>query len=123
MIDYHATRFEDVAEDVDVVLDLVGGETGVRSLRTLRPGGLVIAVPSGVSAELATAAQQAGKRATGILVEPDGAALTTIAALIDAGAVAAEVDEVFPLADTAEAHRRGETGRTRGKLVLRVAED
>ncbi|MEV7623671.1 zinc-binding dehydrogenase [Actinoplanes sp. NPDC089786] len=45
MIDYHATRFEDVAEDVDVVLDLVGGETGVRSLRTLRPGGLVIAVP------------------------------------------------------------------------------
>lgn len=87
------------------------------------PGGSSSPYPSGVSAELATAAQQAGKRATGILVEPDGAALTTIARLIDAGAVAAEVDEVFPLADAAEAHRRGETGRTRGKLVLRVAED
>jgi NADPH:quinone reductase-like Zn-dependent oxidoreductase len=121
LIDYHATRFEEATGEVDVVLDLVGGEVGIRSLETLHRGGLMIAVPSGTSADLLAAAQESGKRATAFLVEPDGPALTTIAGLIDAGTIAGEVDEVFPLADAAEAHRRGETGRTRGKLVLRVA--
>ncbi|CAM5526152.1 hypothetical protein SANTM175S_05177 [Streptomyces antimycoticus] len=49
-----------------------------------------------------------------------GAALTTIAGLIDKGEVAVEVEEVFPLAEAARAHRQGEDGHTRGKLVLRV---
>ncbi|MEV4636920.1 NADP-dependent oxidoreductase [Actinoplanes sp. NPDC049548] len=120
LIDYHTTPFEEAARDVDVVLDLVGGETGVRSVPVLRPGGLLIAVPGGVSADLAAAAQKRDIRTTGILVEPDGAALTTIATLIDAGAVVSEIEQVFPLADAPEAHRRGEQGRTRGKLVLRV---
>lgn len=123
VIDYRSTPFEDAVTDVDVVLDLVGGETGPRSVRTLRPGGLLIAVPGGVSAQLADAAQQRGVRTTPLLVEPDGTALSQIAGLIDAGAVISEVDDVFPLADAAEAHRRGERGRTRGKLVLRVGED
>ena len=121
LIDYHATPFEEAVRDVDIVLDLVGGETGVRSVRTLRPGGLVIAVPGGVSPDLAAAAQAAGVRASAFLVEPDGAALTTIAGLIDSGSVTAEVEEVFPLEEAAEAHRHGERGRTRGKLVLRVS--
>ena len=122
LIDYHAERFEEAVSDVDVVLDLVGGDTGVRSVPTLRPGGLLIAVPGGVSAELATAAQQRGVVTTAFLVEPDGAALSRIAGLIDSGAVISEIDEVFPLAGAAEAHRRGERGHTRGKLVLRVGE-
>lgn len=53
-------------------------------------------------------------------MEPDGAALTTIAGLIDAGDVAVEVEETFPLDQAGAAHARGETGRSRGKLVLTV---
>ncbi|MFI6832261.1 zinc-binding dehydrogenase [Kribbella sp. NPDC050241] len=47
--------------------------------------------------------------------------MTTIAELIDAGDVAVEVEEIFTFDRAPEAHRRGEGGHTRGKLVLRVA--
>jgi NADPH:quinone reductase-like Zn-dependent oxidoreductase len=124
-VDYTTTRFEDAAADVDVVIDLVGDEhdrTSTRSLKVLRPGGLLVAVPSGVSPELVRAAGAAGVRVSPFLVEPDGAALTTIAGLIDAGEVAVEVEETFPLERAAAAHTRGEAGRTRGKLVLTVTD-
>jgi NADPH:quinone reductase-like Zn-dependent oxidoreductase len=123
-IDYTTTRFEDAADDVDVVIDLVGDahdQTSIRSLKVLRPRGLLVAVPAGVSPELAAAAEAAGVRVTPYLVEPDGAALTTIAGLIDAGEVAVEVEETFPLEQAGTAHARGEAGRTRGKLVLTIA--
>ncbi|MGW2251059.1 NADP-dependent oxidoreductase [Kitasatospora sp. NPDC001660] len=124
-VDYTATRFEDAVADVDVVIDLVGDahdSTSTRSLKVLRPGGLLVAVPAGVSPELARAAEAAGVRVTPFLVEPDGTALTAIAGLIDAGEVAVEVEETFPLERAAEAHTRGEAGRTRGKLVLTVTD-
>ncbi|MEU9130496.1 NADP-dependent oxidoreductase [Kitasatospora sp. NPDC048540] len=120
-IDYTSTRFEDAAKDIDVVIDLVGDAhdmTSTRSLKVLRPGGLLVAIPQGVSPELAQAAEAAGVRVTPFLVEPDGAALTTIAGLIDAGEVAVEVAETFPLEQVGAAHARGEDLRTRGKLVL-----
>jgi NADPH:quinone reductase-like Zn-dependent oxidoreductase len=123
-IDYTTTRFEEAASDVDVVVDLVGDahdDTSTRALKVLRPDGLLVAVPGGVSPELAAAARTAGVRATGYLVEPDGPALTTIAGLIDSGEVSVEVADTFPLERAAEAHAQGETGRTRGKLVLTVA--
>jgi NADPH:quinone reductase-like Zn-dependent oxidoreductase len=123
LIDYTAVRFEDTVKDIDVVLDLVGDQhdhTSTRSLTVLRPGGLIIAIPSGVSPQLLDAARSRGLRSTAFLVEPDGPALTRIAELIDAGNVKVEVEEVFPLEQAAQAHAHGETGHTRGKLVLRV---
>ncbi|MFC1435594.1 NADP-dependent oxidoreductase [Streptacidiphilus sp. N1-3] len=123
LIDYTAVPFEDAAKDIDVVIDLVGDRhdrTSTRSLDVLRPGGLLVAVPSGVSPELLHAAQSRGLRTSAFLVEPEGAALTRIAGLIDAGEVRVEVEQVFPLEQAAEAHSRGEARRTRGKLVLSV---
>nr|WP_271217438.1 NADP-dependent oxidoreductase [Streptosporangium carneum] len=124
VVDYTAVRFEDVVGDVDLVVDLVGDghdATSTRSLDVLRPGGLLVAVPSGVSPDLVGRAAERGLRATGFLVEPDGAALTRVGELIDGGHLTVEVEEVFPLERAAEAHERLGEGRTRGKLVLRVA--
>jgi NADPH:quinone reductase-like Zn-dependent oxidoreductase len=124
LIDYTAVPFEDAVKDVDVVVDLVGdghANTSTRSLGVLRPGGLIVAVPSGVSPELLDTARAQGLRASAFLVEPDGPALARIARLIDAGDVTVEVEEAFPLDQVARAHARGEAGHTRGKLVLRVA--
>ncbi|MEU3186240.1 NADP-dependent oxidoreductase [Streptomyces sp. NPDC006923] len=124
LIDYTAVRFEEAVSDVDVVIDLVGDQadaTSTRSLKTLRPGGLIISVPSGASPDFLETAQARGLRAMAFLVEPDGAALTRIAGLIDKGTVHVEVEDVLPLAEAGEAHRRSAAGRARGKLVLHVA--
>lgn len=124
VVDYTTTRFEDAVGDFDVVVDLVGDghdATSTRSLATLKPGGLLVPVPSGAPQDLVDRGAERGVRVRPFLVEPDGHALSRIAELVDDG-VRVEVEDVLPLADAAEAHRRLENGRTRGKHVLRVAD-
>lgn len=127
VIDHTTTRFEEVLGDVDVVIDLVGnangGDTGTRSLRVLRPGGLYVIVPTGSWPEYAQAAAEAGIRATSYKVVPDGDVLATLARLLDSRAIQVYVDAVYPLAEAAAAHAALEGGHTRGKRVLRVSED
>lgn len=120
LVDYTTTRFEELVAGIDVVVDLIGDaqDTSSRSLTVLRPDGLLVAVPGGVSPALSDAARMRGVRVSPFLVEPDGAALTAIAEIIDSGALAVELQEVYPLDDVASAHRAGETDRSRGKLVL-----
>jgi len=121
-IDYAEAPFEEAVSDLDLVIDLVGGdEHGLRSLRALREGGLLIPVPGGLSDELAAAAREQSKRATGFLVEPDGAGLKALADLAEGGRLRVEVERSYPFEEAAEAHRHLQQGRTRGKLVLRPA--
>jgi NADPH:quinone reductase-like Zn-dependent oxidoreductase len=118
-IDYTVQRFEEAASEVDVVLDLVGDEEyGLRSLRTLREHGLLIAPPGGVSSTVAAAAEAQSKRTTDLLVEPDAAGLESLAALADQGRLRVVIEESFPLAQAADAHERLQYGRTSGKIVL-----
>ena len=119
-VDYTTEAVEDRVRDVDVVLDLVGGETGERALPTLRDGGLFVAVPSGAGVEPLRAAAAGRVRVTGILVEPDRLGLEELARLVSRGALRPHVAATFPLADAGRAHEAGETGRTQGKLVLTV---
>lgn len=118
LVDYHEAGYESLIEDVDSVVDLVGGGEDLRLVATLREGGSIVAVPGGVSEALAAAVDAIGGRASAFLVEPDGAALARIAELIDAGDVRVEVARTFPLEQAAAAHALGETNRTRGKIVL-----
>jgi NADPH:quinone reductase-like Zn-dependent oxidoreductase len=111
-------RWEAV-RDIDVVLDLVGGDTALCSLPAVRDGGLVIGVSSGTDAAREAAGGRV--RVTYLLVEPDHRGLEGIAALVDAGALRVHVAQTFPLAQAADAHRVGEAGRTQGKLVLTTA--
>lgn len=125
VIDYAATRFEDVVAEADVVIDLIGNvrdETGTRSLGVLRPGGLYIMVPTGGFPDYAAAAAAAGVRATQHKVVPDGAALATLGRLLDSGGVEVYVDKVFDLTEVAAAHTELERGHTRGKIVVAVGE-
>jgi NADPH:quinone reductase-like Zn-dependent oxidoreductase len=120
LIDYTAGPFEDEVADVDVVFDLIGGETSLRSVSTLRPGGLLIVVPSGTDQTVLGEAERRGVRATNIMVEPDYTALEQIAALVESGRLRVEIDEVFALEDAATAHEHGESRSSRGKVVLSV---
>jgi len=117
-IDHKGERFEDRVREVDVVLDLVGGETGERSLDVLRPGGILVSTLQPPAEDLA---REKGVRvAPRWLAEPNAAQLGEIADLIAAGKVRVVVSETYPLAEVAAAHRRLEEGGVRGKVVLVV---
>jgi NADPH:quinone reductase-like Zn-dependent oxidoreductase len=119
-IDYSTEAVEERAGAVDVVLDLVGGESSRNALAALRDGGIFITVPSGDSVQPLRELARGRVRVTGILVEPDRAGLEAIAVLAATGALRAHVAETFPLEQAGRAHELGETGRTQGKVVLIV---
>ncbi|WP_329119619.1 NADP-dependent oxidoreductase [Streptomyces sp. NBC_01465] len=120
VVDYTQTAFETAVSDIDIVLDAIGGEYGPRSLKTLRPGGIVLSIASPAEAELTPVAAELGLRAAFTIVEPDHAGLTEIAALVESGKLRVVIDTVLPLAEAAKAHEIGESGRTTGKIVLTV---
>ncbi|MFS8197808.1 NADP-dependent oxidoreductase [Streptomyces sp. CWNU-52B] len=120
VIDYRETDFAEAVGDVDVVLDTIGGDYRSRSLRTLRPGGLLVTLLVSGASELAEEAEGLGVRAVEMLVEADQAGMSAVAELVAAGRLRATVAGVFALSDAAKAHALGDTGRTVGKLVLQV---
>ncbi|MEU8970521.1 NADP-dependent oxidoreductase [Streptomyces monashensis] len=117
-VDYRTTDVTEAVRDVDVVLDTLGGDTSVASLRTLRPGGVLVSILPVGSRELDDEAERLGVRAVRMLVDADRAGMEAIAELAAAGKLTATIAGTFPLADAAKAHALGETGRTTGKLVL-----
>jgi NADPH:quinone reductase-like Zn-dependent oxidoreductase len=112
VIDYQATRFEDIVRDIDVVFDTVGGETLERSWRVLNPGGRLVTIAA--SGERATDERT---RAAFFIVEPSRSQLEEIGWLIDSGALHPIVDSVFPLAQARQAYQHKPA---HGKVVLRV---
>jgi NADPH:quinone reductase-like Zn-dependent oxidoreductase len=118
-IDYRSERFEDLVADLDAVIDFTGGY-GERSLPVLRPGGMLVSVPSGVPRELLDLAARSDRRATGFLVEPDPVGLAGLSHLIETGQLRVKVDRVFDLEQAADAHRLVEAGHSGGKIVLRI---
>ena len=119
-IDYTKTKFEDVAKDVDAVLDSVGRETLARSYGVVKKGGVVLDLvgrPDPVELE------KHGIRGAAIWVRPDAKDLAEIAQLIDAGKIKPVVTQVLPLSEAIAAERQAETHHTRGKIVLRIADE
>ncbi|MDE0880236.1 MAG: NADP-dependent oxidoreductase [Sphingomonas bacterium] len=115
-IDYRNGKFEDVATDIDLVLDLIGGETRDRSWGVLKRGGILVSTLDQPDREKAAA--HGVRAAERWLAEPDAAQLGEIAALIDMGKVVVEIGETYSLTDVATAYDRQENGHVRGKIVL-----
>ncbi|MEW2810663.1 NADP-dependent oxidoreductase [Streptomyces massasporeus] len=117
-IDYRETDVTEAVKDVDVVLDTIGGDNSLHSLRVLRPGGVLVSILPGGSDDLYEEAERLGVRALRMLVDADRGGMEAIADLIGTGRLRATIAGTFPLAEAAEAHTLGDTGRTTGKLVL-----
>jgi NADPH:quinone reductase-like Zn-dependent oxidoreductase len=117
-VDYRTIDVTEAVRDVDVVLDTLGGDTSVRSLRTLRPGGVLVSILPVGSGTLAEEAGRLGVRAVRMLVDADQYGMRAIAELVQAGKLRPAIAGTFPPAEAAKAHELGETGRTTGKLVL-----
>jgi NADPH:quinone reductase-like Zn-dependent oxidoreductase len=121
-IDYHdgdlGAAIADAVGPVDAVADLVDADMAVRSLDWLRPGGRLASVSSLIGDF--DAAIDKNLTIHGVLVRPDAARLTALAALIDAGHLRPVVTREYPLEQVAAAHRELERRHTSGKLVLAI---
>ena len=117
VIDYRTQHFQQIVSNLDVVLDTLGGATQESSWSTLRAGGLLVATAMPPTPERAAAA---GVRASFVFTPPRGAVLAQLAALVDAGRLRVLVGQEFALADVPQAHRLGESGKARGKMILHV---
>jgi NADPH:quinone reductase-like Zn-dependent oxidoreductase len=119
VLDYHTQHFEEEVKDADAVLDLVGGETQLRSFQVLRPGGKLI---SAVSQPDQQRAKDHAITAAFFLVEVTTERLRRIAELIDRGELKTGVGAVLPLRDARDAHMMLERRKPqpKGKIVLNV---
>jgi NADPH:quinone reductase-like Zn-dependent oxidoreductase len=139
-IDYTSERYEEHARGSDLVVDTLGPEHLRREVATVRRGGRIMALTTGlpeaaerhgpwggaIRAVVQLASIVIRARLRGVRVRPlarvsDGENLSRIAELVDAGAIRPLIDSVFDLDDVAAAHRRVDSGRCRGKVVLQVA--
>ncbi len=120
VIDYTREDFAEVARDIDVVLDTRGGDYVSRSLRTLRPGGVVVSLALGRTSDHSAEAAAVGARHEMMLVEGDQAGMQGVGRMLQAGTIRPVIAASFPLAEARQAHELGETGHVAGKIVLTV---
>ena len=119
-IDYTKTKFEDVAKDVDVVLDSVGKDTLARSYGVVKKGGFIATLVSRLDqAEL----DKHGIRGASIAVKPNADELAEITNLIEAKKIKPVVTQTLPLAEAVKAQQQAATHHTRGKIVLKIADE
>jgi NADPH:quinone reductase-like Zn-dependent oxidoreductase len=119
-IDYTKQKFEDVSKDVDVVLDSIGGDTLDRSYGVVKKGGIIVSlVARPKEAEL----EKHGIRGATLNAEPDSEELAEIGKLIDDKKIKAIVSQTFPLSEARKAQEQVATGHTRGKIVLKIADE
>lgn len=117
VIDYKTQRFEDHAHDLDMVFDLIDGETRERSWSLLKRGGVLVSTLTEPSQQ---SAKTFGVRALRYTVEPDGEQLAEIAALVSSGKVKPHVEKTYPLNEARSALSAVEKGHSIGKIVLVV---
>ncbi|MEH1891481.1 MAG: NADP-dependent oxidoreductase [Nostoc sp.] len=117
VIDYNATPFEQVVENVDVVLDTLGGDTQARSSSVVKPGGILVSTAAPPNAEKA---QERGIRAEMMNMKPSTLLLEEIASLLDSGQVKTIVAQTFSLSEARQAQELSQGGHVRGKIVLQI---
>ena len=118
-IDYTKQKFEDIAKDVDVVLDSIGGETLARSYGVVKKGGIIVSL---VARPKESELEKHGIRGAALNVEPNSEELTEIGKLIDDKKIKVIVSQTFPLSEAMKAQEQVATGHTRGKIVLKIAD-
>jgi len=116
-IDYKAQKFEDLAKDMDVVLDSIGGDTQARSLGCLKKGGYLVSI---VQPPDAKKLEELGLKGSIMLVAPSAKQLDELGKLAEEKKLKCVVSTTLPLAEARKAHELSETGHTQGKIVLQV---
>ena len=117
-INYQTQKFEEEAQNMDVVLDLIGGDYIDRSLKSLQKGGVLISIPTATNAEVKEKAEQAGCVGIRFTLENKPSNMQAIAHLLKTGQLKPFIYRSFSLDQIREAHAELEKGHTTGKIVI-----
>ena len=120
-IDYRSQAFEEVLSDIDFVFDMFNGEILHKSVDLVKPKGTVVSIPT---PEFATEVQKLAKQKEVALsfhmVESSGRDMQTLAQLMESGSLKPQVSKIFSFDQMAQAHEQLESGRTVGKVVVKL---
>lgn len=119
-IDYRQGPVAEQAAGVDVVIDSLGGDAGIRSLDCLKPGGTLVTLPSVTATQVIEAAQTRGLNASGIRVQSNPEQLRQLIDLMVMDQLQLRIDRVFSLQDVGSAHLYSQTGHASGKIILEM---
>jgi len=122
VVDYRSQRFEDVARNVDLVLNTVNRDTNDRSIGVIREGGMLVSIvgmPDQISCGVAKIRCGVTDRSAGA---SNAEMLARVVELADAGMFKVFVDGIYPMAEAGKAWEKSRAGHTRGKLIIRVSE-
>lgn len=117
VIDYKSGRFEEMIKDVDVVIDLVGGDALSRSYQIMKKGGIALSAVGGFKE---SEASSYGIRGSNFVMHPNSKDLVEIAKLFDQGLLKLRIGAVLPLAEAKRAQDLNKKGHTHGKIILKV---
>ncbi len=117
-IDYENTRFEDVLKDLDFVLDTIGGDYIDRSLKVLKKGGKIVCIPTVFADNIAEKAAEEGKTGLKFLVSSNGNDMNEISYMLKGKFIKSFISQTFSLDNIKDAHRKIESGKTKGKVVV-----
>ncbi|EOT49410.1 MULTISPECIES: NADP-dependent oxidoreductase [Enterococcus] len=120
VIDYRSTDFRDVAKEVDMVLDTMGGDVQKNSMDILKEGGYLISI---LSIEDEDKAKEKGIHAKAVWLDTNGKQLKELGDLMEEGKLKSVVGETFPLTRQGiyDAHALSETHHAVGKIVIEKA--
>lgn len=120
VINYRSENLTDHIHNVDLVIDGVGGEVGIDALRCVKPGGILVTLPSVTKDEVIAAGKKMKVIVEPIRVEPNAEQLDRLAGLYADRKLKLLLAETFPLQDVGKAFDLSKTGKVKGKLVLTV---
>lgn len=143
IIDYKTTDFEQELKDYDVVLDTQGGSILEKSLNVLKRGGRIVSISGPPDRNLAEAinanwllkciipllswsirhkAKKRGITYSFLFMQPNGQQLSEISKLVESGKINPIVDKTYELSEIKDAFQYVNTGRAKGKVVLKITE-
>ncbi|MCU8245447.1 NADP-dependent oxidoreductase [Vibrio vulnificus] len=117
-INYQFAPASERLSDVDVLIDLVGGDVALDALKCLKDNARVVTVPTLSAEMICEKAKLLGFEATGMLVEPEPQQLDTLLYMVGVGLLKTEIQRIYPMHEVSDAHKQIETGHTRGKVLL-----
>jgi NADPH:quinone reductase-like Zn-dependent oxidoreductase len=120
-IDYRSQKFEEVVSDIDFVLDGMGGDVLKNSLKVVKDGSAIVSLPTHeIPDDVAAYAEKHNIEVSFVLVQSNGKDMDTLKGMLESGVLKPHVSKTFAFIEMADAHTQVESGRTVGKVIVKV---